>query len=130
MDKQQEKQFNVFAYGLPLICLFLAWRQYAKYGWHGGAIGFTVAAVIVFVMAFCARPQLRIVFKYWMKGAQMIGAVFTTVILTAIFFAVFTPAGIILRIMGKDFLRLRSRGKMDSYWIKREANLTEYTQQF
>ena len=130
MDKQQAKQLKVFGYGLPLICLFLAWRQYAKHGWNDLGIGFIIAAVVVLGMALFVKPWLEVLFKYWMKGAHFIGAVVTTAILAVLFFAVFTPVGLILRIVGKDFLRLRCKGKMDSYWIKREAKLTNYTQQF
>ena len=130
MNKQQEKQLRVFGFGLPLFCLFFAWRQYVKHGGNGWAIGFLLAAVVVLGMALFARPWLEILFKYWMKGAHVIGTVITTGILTVLFFAVFTPMSLVLKIIGKDFLRRQGKGKIDSYWIKREVRLKNYTQQF
>jgi hypothetical protein len=36
-----------------------------------------------------------------------------------LFFGVFTPMGVLMRLGGKDFLRLRFRGGDASYWISR-----------
>ena len=131
MDKQQEKQLRVFGYGLPVICLFLAWRQYAKQGAvNGWCAGLVMAAIVVIGMALFAKPWLKVLFNYWMKVAHGIGLVVTTLILTAVFFIVFTPIALVLRIMGKDLLQLRDKNKKGSYWLKREAKLTDYSRQF
>jgi hypothetical protein len=129
-NKQEQKQLLVFGYGLPLICLFLAWRQYAKHGLTGWVQAFLIAAVVVVLMALFARPWLKVVFKYWMKAAHAIGTVLTTVILTVFFFGVITPTSLILRLLGKDFMNLRLKGQIDSYWIKRGNQHTDYRHQF
>ncbi len=131
MDKQQEKQLTVFGYGLPLICAFFSWRQYVAHGWNAGAIGFAVTALIVLGLVLFVRPWLQVLFKYWMKGAHFIGAVFTAVVLTLLYFLVFTPVSLVLRLRKKDFLRLQYQKGTDSYWIKREAHQPgNYGQQY
>jgi hypothetical protein len=37
-----------------------------------------------------------------------------------IFFIIILPFGLLLRLVGRDYLRLRFDDKVDSYWIKRE----------
>ena len=56
MHKKEEQQLQVFGYGLPLICFFLAWRQYAKHGASDWAKGLIVAGIMVLLMGIFARP--------------------------------------------------------------------------
>ena len=130
MKKQEDKQLKVFSYGLPLICFLLSWRQYAKHGLTMWVEGFIVVGIIVLMMALFAKTGIKVLFKYWMKVTGLIGKLVTTCILTVFFFCVMTPVGIILRLMGKDFMGLRSKSSHDSYWIKREEKEEDYTQQF
>ena len=51
--------------------------------------------------------------------AMIIGWIMTRVILTVLFYGVFTPIGLILRIIGKDNLNLRLEPDAKTYWIKR-----------
>jgi hypothetical protein len=40
-------------------------------------------------------------------------------ILGIMFYAVFTPMGMVMRLLGKDPLRLRFDQKLSSYWVER-----------
>ena len=51
----------------------------------------------------------------------IIGYAISRVILTLMFYAIVTPLGVILRLTGKDLLRLR-RHAGDSYWIAHVSN--------
>ena len=128
--KQEQKQLLVFGYGLPFICLILAWRQYVKHGLTVWVEAFVLAGGIVLLMTLFSPTGLRLLFKYWMKAAHLIGLVVTAGILTVFFFIVITPISIILRLTGKDFMRLRVNGLTETYWIKREIKNETYTQQF
>ena len=120
----------VFGYGLPVICAFLAWRDYAKHGWGVWPVIFLVVGVIVLLLTLFNREALKVVFKYWMKVAHAIGAVVMTVLLAGLFFIIFTPMAIVLRLMKKDFLLLQSRKETRSYWINRETKKQNYLEQF
>jgi len=130
MKQQEQKQLLVFGYGLPVICLILAWRQYAKHGLTVWAEAFAVVGLIVLLMTMFLPSGLKLIFKYWMKAAQLIGTVVTICILTVFFFFIITPVSIILKLMGKDFMRLVFKSQTASYWIKRENKKEVYTQQF
>jgi len=130
MKKNEAKQLLVFGYGLPVISLILAWRQYAKHGLTVWVDGFVIAAGIVLLITLFLPSVLKFIFKYWMKAAGLIGTLVTVLILTVFFLCVITPVSIILRITGKDFMRLRSKATAGSYWIRREKANELYTQQF
>lgn len=56
--------------------------------------------------------------KYWMKLGLALGYVMTRVILGIMFYAVFTPFSLFLKLIGRDPLRLaRHEG---SYWVLRD----------
>ncbi len=66
-------------------------------------------------------------------GGIVLGSVVSRVILTLLFFLVLTPTGLVARLAGKDFLRLKLDRKAASYWIKRERTVKsqqDYEKQF
>ena len=71
--------------------------------------------------------------KIWMALAVVLGWFSSRVILTLMFYLVFTPLGFFLRVTGKDFLKLRYDKNANTYWEKREKKekeLIEYERQF
>jgi hypothetical protein len=53
--------------------------------------------------------------------------------MAAVFFLVVTPTGLIMRLLGKDPLRLQPRTKERSYWVARtptEAAPGDFLRQF
>ena len=54
------------------------------------------------------------------------------VILIMVYYFIITPLGVIIRLLGKDFLELK-QSKIDSYWNIRERKIElnkEYEKQF
>ncbi len=49
-----------------------------------------------------------------------IGFVVSTVLLSLIYFLMFTPLGLLFRLLGRDPMRRKLHGKAESYWITRE----------
>jgi multisubunit Na+/H+ antiporter MnhG subunit len=62
---------------------------------------------------------IRPIFAAWMGVALVIGAVVSRLILAALFYLVFTPVGLLFRLIGRDELRLR-RIDTESYWTEKE----------
>jgi hypothetical protein len=78
------------------------------------------------------RPQwLRPVFVGWMILAFPVGWLVSHLLLGALYFAVFTPLGLLLRLLGKDALGLR-RSTAASYWQKKpqQTDLRRYLRQY
>ena len=58
--------------------------------------------------------------KVWMKFGILLGMIVSPIIMGIIFFGIFTPIAIIMRLSGRDELRLRFKIKQ-THWINRKA---------
>ena len=47
-----------------------------------------------------------------------------------VYFLVVTPIGIFMRLLGKDFLKMRKVQNTSTYWIKRGKQLSTMKKQF
>lgn len=96
---------------LLLIGGLLYWRGRAAAPWMLG-IG-----ALFGVLALVAPGVLRPVERGWMEFARRLSVVTTFILLSVSYFLVFTPLGVILRLLGKDRLDLRTDRERTSYWI-------------
>ena len=111
------RKFGVMVGGiLLLIGLFLLWRGYHK----PIQVGLWTIGGILVVFGAIAPTLLRPIYVGWMKFAFILGWVNSRIILSLIFYLLFTPIGLIMRLFGRDALDRRMSGKSDSYWVKRE----------
>jgi hypothetical protein len=55
-----------------------------------------------------------------MKLGELMGRVVSPVVLGVIFFAVFTPVGLLMRVFGRDAMCRRFEPARPSYWVKRD----------
>lgn len=84
----------------------------------------TIPAVIslLFLFAGLAIPVLlRGFYRVWMAIGFILGWIMTRLILTVAFFLIFTPIGLLLRIIKKDLLDMKIEKTEKSYWKKHEA---------
>ena len=58
--------------------------------------------------------------KTWLKFGALLHSITSPIILGVMFYLVITPIGLIMRLTGKDFLRLKFDPDCSSYWIRRE----------
>ena len=131
--EQQQKKLLVFGFGLPVVLLVLGAGHWHQHGFDATAAALLAVAGFVLLITLFNRPMLQVLFKYWMKAAGLIGVIVTTVILSVLFFGVFSVVGIILRLLRKDLLHLRLCPEARSYWVIRAQDtedLTRYTRQF
>lgn len=92
--------------------------------WPLRAGGHVRAPALGLAGVFLAIALLRPVFLHPLNGAWtflglLLGRVVNPVVTAALFFLVFTPAGLISRLRGKDPLRLKPDRETDTYWIIR-----------
>ncbi|MEC7143478.1 MAG: SxtJ family membrane protein [Pseudomonadota bacterium] len=67
--------------------------------------------------------------KLWFKFGLFLGKIISPLVMGFIFFAVVTPIGIIMRILGKDLLNLKFN-KKKSYWIEKTGPKSKMKNQF
>jgi len=90
--------------------------------WYGeGLRWWAVGVATVFALIAAVRPALLAELnRQWMKLGVLLGKVVSPIALGLLFYGVITPIGVVLRLAGKDPLRLKFDRGADSYWIRRE----------
>lgn len=69
--------------------------------------------------------------KLWMGFGLLLGRVVSPIVLGVIFFGLFTPYALIMKIFGRDELRLNIK-KVETHWKSRSQTIpqTDFTKQF
>jgi hypothetical protein len=78
-----------------------------------------VGALLGAVVAL--TPAGKPIYAFWIEAAEPIGFVLSTVLLGLTFYLVFTPIGLLMRIFGRDSMRLKLDRAATSYWVTHEA---------
>jgi len=88
---------------------------------HGGGVRFWslgVAALFA-ALAFAAPQVLAPLNRLWLKLGLFLHKIVNPIVLGIMFYGVVTPTGLIMRLLGKDLLRLKREPAAASYWIER-----------
>jgi hypothetical protein len=83
------------------------------------ATGLAAALAVLALVALCAwtRPRwFRGYYRFTTRLGFYIIQAAGRVVLAALFFVILTPFGWILRLLGKDFLRLKPPSDMQTFW--------------
>jgi hypothetical protein len=78
---------------------------------------FAAGAVFFLTTGLFAYPVLRPIYVGWMTFAQVLAWINTRIILGAFFYVALTAVGLLLRLVGKDFLDERMDRNASTYWI-------------
>jgi hypothetical protein len=76
-------------------------------------------AALFCLIAFTRPSLLRPLNLAWMRFGLLLARITNPLILGLLFYLVLTPMALILRLLGKDLLRLRRDPGAPSYWIER-----------
>ena len=79
---------------------------------------FSIGSILI-ILGRIAPKILNPFYKIWMIFAVIISWIMTRIILSALFFSVITIIGLFARLLGKDFLNLKSKS-IESYWNLRD----------
>lgn len=79
----------------------------------------TVAAVILALALFCA-DVLAAPNRLWMRFGLLLHKVISPLAMGVVFFGVFMPMGLLMRLCGKRPLVLGLDKSADTYWVKKE----------
>ena len=64
--------------------------------------------------------SLKPVYLFWMTFSIILGWIMTKIILTLLFYFLITPIGLVTRLFGNDYLRLKESDS-SSYWNNRDS---------
>lgn len=121
------KKFGYFFSGI-----FLIVSLYFLYSGRFSTGYIFVTLAILFILITIIKADLLLPLnKLWMYFGFFLGIIISPIVLGIIFFGLFTPYSLVMRLMGRDELRLRKTNKK-SYWIIRSKSSpqTNFKQQF
>lgn len=120
-DRKELRKFGVtIAIALGLLGGLLLYKESSKY------VEFWGVGLLFLILGFLLPELLKPFYKVWMIFAITLGWFNTRLLLGIIFFLMFTPMGLIMRLLGKDLLDqkfIQTRTNLEpvpTYWKKRE----------
>jgi hypothetical protein len=88
-----------------------------------------VLSFIFLGIALLKQELLKPLNSLWIKFGENLGKIISPIVMAIIFFFMITPLSFIIRMFGKDLLKLKI-SKNNSYWIKRKKNVNSMDKQF
>lgn len=94
-----------------------AWGVWRGTSWAWTAVG---AGGVITALALAAPGVLRPANRAWFALGMMLARVVNPVVIGIMFFAVITPMGLLMRLVGKRPLSLHRDPASTTYWIARQ----------
>lgn len=92
-----------------------------------------IISLLFFLFSILKPAVLKPPYFIWMKIAYLLSWVNTRIILSVIFYFIFAPVGLVMRLFRADPLDRRIEKNSHSYWKikkKKEFNCLDYERQF
>jgi len=89
-----------------------------------------IISFIFIILALLNSKILTPLNKSWFKFGVILGKIISPIIMGIIFFLVVTPIGLIMKVLGKDLLRLKYNKKDNTYWIEKNGPKSKMKNQF
>ena len=127
-DKKTLKKFGItmgIAFLAITVIIFIRHRH--------SILSTSIISAIFFILAFIMPVLLKPIYIFWMRLALILGWINTRLILLIIFYLIFTPIGLAMRLFGIDLLERRIGKSKETYWKKKDErgfNPLDYERQF
>lgn len=97
---------------------------------HSPRVGAMVLGFL-FILVSVLKPAIfRVPNRIWFRLGLLLNRVVSPLILAILYYLVFTPVGLILKLFKKDILNLRIDKSQSTYWIKSESQTGTMKDQF
>jgi len=108
------------SFGFVFAVVFLIIALYPLLNSNGIRIWAMTVSGAFLLLAVLVPHVLTPANRLWTKFGLLLHNIVSPIALGILFFLVVTPTGLLMRLFGKDPLRLRCDPAADSYWIKRD----------
>lgn len=114
--KSDLRQFGIsIGIILMIIAGFLFWKEKDTFQI------FLTCGIVLCVLGVVIPIILKPIYLPWMIFATFLGWIMTRLILSLLFYIIFTLIGVILRLFGKQFLELKWNRQNNTYWNYRSV---------
>ncbi len=127
-DRTDRRKFGIsMIVGFFLIGSFFYWKGHLGIAYACYAFGAAAG-----ILGVTATNLVLPIYWAWMGVAFVLGNIMSRVLLALLFFGLFTPLGLVGRLLGRDKLKLKRKAG-DSYWCPLAdgaKDASEYEKQF
>jgi saxitoxin biosynthesis operon SxtJ-like protein len=116
------RDLNIFGFLLLLFAGLIGAGLYFRSGAFEAARAVWIAGFLLVLLYFAVPPFRRPFYLGWLYVTYPIGFVLSHVILGAVFYLVFAPVGLVMRMLGKDPLHRRFDRTAATYWVKHDPH--------
>ena len=110
-----------FGYFFTLIFIIIAGYFFINKSLNLAYI-FVTISITLFFITLVKADLLSYPNKLWIRFGLLLGMIISPIVLGVLFFILFTPTAILMKLFGRDELRLKFK-KNTSYWILREDQI-------
>ncbi|MDD5109061.1 MAG: SxtJ family membrane protein [Candidatus Omnitrophica bacterium] len=99
---------------------------------HENIFFVAIVSILFFLVAFILPSLLYPLYISWMKLALVLSWINTRLVLFLMFYFIFTPIGVILKLLRKDLLDIKINKAEKTYWRKKDkgSGISSYEKQF
>ena len=129
MKKNKIKMASNRSFGIVFFVVFLIISFWPFVSFIAFKIWPLIISIIFLILGSMNSKILSPLNILWFKFGILLGSIVSPIVMSIIFFAVITPIGIIMKILGKDLLNKKYNNKK-SYWIVKDNSKNSMKQQF
>jgi hypothetical protein len=104
----------VMAAALAAVSLLNVWHSGRLWPWTGGL------AVLLLAVAWFRPSILGPLNSIWLRLGLLLHRVVNPIVMALLFYGTVLPTGLVMRLKGRDLLRLKREPDAVSYWIVRD----------
>ena len=117
IELPSDRKFGIFFATFFAVCgLYFLTKQSLGPGYISFAL-----SVLLLVVTITMPASLHPLNRLWMLFGFLLGKIVSPIILSCIYFGLFTPISLLMKLFKRDELKLRLSPNK-SYWIKSEIN--------
>ena len=130
MNKEKIKMSSNKSFGIVFFVFFLILSLYPLLNKEKLNLLFLIFSLTFLILGILNSNILTPLNKVWFKFGIILGKIISPIIMGIIFFLVVTPIGLLMKILGKDLLKLKYNKKDNTYWIEKNGPKSKMKNQF
>ena len=125
-----KNQSSIRSFGVLFFIVFLLVSLWPLLNNDEIRIWALIISLIFLILGLIRSKILVPLNNAWIKFGELLGRVIAPVVMAIVYFLVLTPMSLLVRILGKDLLKIKFSKKLKTYWIRREKNVGPMKNQF
>ena len=117
-------------FGLTFACVFIIIGLWPLFASEPIRLWSFIVSIILVIISFTFPKILRPFNKWWFKFGLLLRSVVSRIVIPLVFYLVVTPMGLLMRLLGKDFLGKKFKPDSSSYWMDKNKERISMKDQF